>query len=81
MEPFLARYEGLKYSYILEIKYVKSGERPDSETVCQLKSKAEEQLKQYSIDEKFRKTIEKTHLIKILLIFSGHRLIFKGEVE
>jgi len=81
MEPFLARYQGLKYSYILEIKYVKSGESPDSETVRQLKSEAEEQLKQYSIDKKYRKTIEMTALIKILLIFSGHRLIVKGKVD
>ncbi|UCH92194.1 MAG: AAA family ATPase [Candidatus Aminicenantes bacterium] len=81
MEPFLARYAGLKYSYILEIKYVKAGVSPGTAKVRQLKSEAEEQLKNYSIDEKFRKTIEKTNLIKIVLIFSGHRLIDKGEVN
>ena len=81
MEPFLARYEGLKYTYILEIKYVKSGIGPGDEKVRQLKSGAEKQLENYSIDEKFRKTIEKTNLIKIVLIFSGHELIDKGEVE
>jgi hypothetical protein len=75
MEPFLARYEGIKYAYILEIKYIKAGVSPDDEKVRQLKSEAEEQLKSYSIDEKFKKTIEKTALIKILLIFSGHELI------
>ncbi|MCP5053142.1 MAG: hypothetical protein GY940_38600, partial [bacterium] len=25
MEPFIARYEGISYSYIIEIKYTKSG--------------------------------------------------------
>jgi len=81
MEPFLARYEGLKYSYILEIKYVKAGVNPGDEKVRQLKAEAEEQLENYSIDEKFRKSIEKTNLIKVVLIFSGHQLIDKGEVS
>jgi hypothetical protein len=81
MEPFLARYEGLKYTYILEIKYIKSGVSPGDEKVRQLKSEAEEQLKNYSIDEKFKKTIKKTTLIKILLIFSGHELIDINDVN
>jgi hypothetical protein len=81
LEPFLARYEGVKYAYILEIKYVQAGVSPDDEKVRQLKSEAEEQLGKYSIDEKFKKTIEKTHLIKIRLIFSGHELIDMADVN
>ena len=81
MEPFLARYEGIRYSYILEIKYLKSGVKPGDKKVPQLKTEAEQQLKGYSIDEKFKKTIEKTTLIKIVLIFSGHELIDMSEVK
>jgi len=81
MEPFLARYEGIKYSYILEIKYEKAGVDPEDEKTRQLKSDAEKQLRNYSIDEKFRKTLEKTNLIKVILVFSGHELIDKGEVK
>jgi hypothetical protein len=83
MEPFLARYEGITYSYLLEIKYLKSKEskKIDTDKIQQLKAAAAEQLKNYSIDEKFKKTIEKTHLIKIRLIFSGHRLIDMGDVK
>jgi hypothetical protein len=83
MEPFLARYEGLKYSYILELKYIKAkeGKKIDLDTLQQLKAAAVEQLKNYSIDEKFRKTIEKTNLIKIALIFSGHELLDKTVVS
>jgi hypothetical protein len=81
LEPFLARYEGIKYAYILEIKYIKSGAGPGDAKVRQLKSEAEEQLKSYSIDEKFKKITAKTNLIKILLIFSGHRLIDISDVN
>ncbi len=82
MDPFLARYEEIKYSYLLEIKYVKKGEKPGDAGLKQLKSKAEEQLRQYSLDEKFRKSIgEKTTLVKLVLIFSGHELLYRGEVS
>jgi hypothetical protein len=81
MEPFLARYEEIKYAYILEIKYIKSGVSPGDEKVRQLKSEAKEQLEKYSIDEKFKKTIEKANLIKIILVFSGHRLIDMGDMN
>ncbi|MCP5054288.1 MAG: AAA family ATPase [bacterium] len=76
MEPFLARYGEISYSYLLEIKYTKSGAKPADDNVRQLISQAEEQLKNYSTDEKFRKNIEKTTLIKLVLIFSGHELIY-----
>jgi len=52
-----------------------TGVTPGDEKVRQLKAEAEEQLENYSIDEKFKKAMEKTHLIKIVLIFSGHQLI------
>jgi len=81
MEPFLARYEGIKYSYMLEVKYIKAGARPLEEKVKQLKTEAEKQLRNYSNDEKSRKNMEKTALVKIVLIFSGHKLIDISEVN
>jgi hypothetical protein len=76
MEPFLARYDGIKYSFVLEIKYVKAGAKPEGDKVRQLKAEAETQLKAYSLDKRFRRTIEKTVLIKIVLIFSGHEAVY-----
>ncbi|MCP4156938.1 MAG: hypothetical protein GY757_55005, partial [bacterium] len=40
---------------------------------------AETQLQNYSIDEKFAKSIAKTRLIKLVVIFSGHDAIYIGE--
>jgi hypothetical protein len=77
--PFLARYPGIKYSYLMEIKYLKSGAKRGDAGVQELINKAEEQLKTYSIDEKYRKNIEKTRLIKLVLIFSGHEAIYIDE--
>jgi hypothetical protein len=45
----------------LEIKYIKVGCKPEDAEIQQLKAEAEKQLKNYGIDEKFRKNIEKPH--------------------
>jgi hypothetical protein len=83
MEPFLARYPEVKYSYVIEIKYIKSskGQKPDPAAIEKLKTEAEEQLKKYSADEKFKKNLEKTTLIKLVLIFSGHQLAVMNKVD
>ena len=81
MEPFLARYEGIKYSYLLEIKYVKKDREQDTDRIQRLRADAEKQLKKYSMDERFKKNLEKTTLIRLVLIFSGHDLVYIGEVD
>ncbi len=81
MEPFLAHYKTIKYSCILEIKYLKAGAQPDSPEVKALAAEAREQLNQYALDKKFAKTIGKTTLIKILMVFSGHQLMVMEEVS
>jgi len=83
LEPFLAQYPGLKYSYLIEIKYSKPQDKKKELTPGKLKNikeEAEAQLNQYSRDEKFKKAIGQTTLKKVVLIFSGTRLIYKGEV-
>lgn len=79
MEPFLARYEGIEYGCIMEIKYLKAGAQPDDKEVKTLVTEARDQLKQYVLDKKYKKTIGKVTLIKLVLVFSGHRLMYMGE--
>ncbi|HLP61277.1 MAG TPA: AAA family ATPase [Candidatus Deferrimicrobium sp.] len=83
LEPFLAQYPGLKYSYLIEIKYSKSpGKKKEltPEKIKTIKEEAEAQLNRYSRDEKFQKAIGWTTLKKVVLIFSGTRLISHSEV-
>jgi hypothetical protein len=83
MEPFLARYEEIKYAYLLEIKYIKAEEKPklSKAKIQKLKANAAEQLKNYSMDKKFNKNIEKTTLVKLVLIFCGHELMDIHQVK
>jgi hypothetical protein len=81
MEPFLAKYESIGFSYLIELKYVKAGIKGDDPQINSIRESAEAQLKRYAMDEKFNKTVGKTTLIKILLIFSGHEAVYTGEVK
>ncbi len=83
LEPFLIRYPGIKYSYIIELKYIKSF-NDSSESIQRLTALKEEavmQLNRYSTDAKFQKLFGSTILKKLVLVFSGNRMIYHGEVE
>jgi hypothetical protein len=77
LEPFTARYKEMKYAYILELKYLKTSEG-DKKLKSAVKE-AEDQLKQYSLDEKFKKAIGGLTLIKLVLVFAGPELKYIGE--
>ena len=65
LEPFLAQYPQLKYSYLLEIKYIQSRAKKNDLTpgkIKTIKAEAEAQLNRYRRDEKFQKAIGQTTL-------------------
>jgi hypothetical protein len=70
LEPFFIRYPGIGFSYILDLKYIKTGEFT-AERLERIRTEAADQLRNYSLDKRFRKNMEKTAIIKLLLIFSG----------
>jgi hypothetical protein len=83
LEPFLAQYPGLKYSYLIEIKYIKSRDKKKTlppEDIQKIKEEAESQLNKYSRDEKFRKSIGPTTLKKLVFIFRGNRMVYHAEI-
>jgi hypothetical protein len=82
MVPILSQYPDLKYSYLMEFKYIKPSE---SETniprkIQELKKEAEAQLNRYGTDEKFKKSIGGTLLKKLVLIFCGNRMVYHDEI-
>ncbi len=76
LEPYRAKYPELNISYLLELKYVKAGMTPDDPKLPQIVADAETQIKNYSLDEKFKKAVGNTQLIKLVLIFSGHEAVY-----
>jgi hypothetical protein len=80
--PLLIQYPTIKYSYLLELKYIKPpGNKPGkAQLIKKLKKEAESQLERYSRDEKFQKAIGHTTLKKVVLIFCGSRLENHSEI-
>ncbi|MCU0286740.1 MAG: ATP-binding protein, partial [Acidobacteria bacterium] len=81
--PMLLQYPAIKYSYLIELKYIKpSGdEQPDPQKIEALKEEAEKQLNQYCRDEKLQKVIGQTIVKKLVLIFCGNRMVYHGEAS
>jgi hypothetical protein len=82
LEPQAVQHPTIKYSYLIEIKYIKPSQKKEAmpEQIEKNKEKAAAQLKRYSMDERFRGTIGQTTLKKLVLIFSGNRLVYHNEV-
>jgi len=96
LEPFIARYEGIKFSFLLEIKYIKREEgkkllkkggnremtkKQFEQNINKMTIDVTEQLTRYCLDEKLKKNLERTKLIKLFLIFSGHELLYMEKLE
>ncbi|MGE5343598.1 MAG: PD-(D/E)XK nuclease domain-containing protein, partial [Candidatus Omnitrophota bacterium] len=84
MEPLLDQYPNIKFSYLLEIKYIKplaKKKEINPDKLDKIKKEAGLQLDQYGSDERFLKVIGQTVLKKIILIFCGHRLVYHGEAS
>jgi len=48
--------------------------------IKKVREEAGDQLKRYSLDDKFHKAIGQTTLKKVILIFSRTRLVYHGEI-
>ena len=80
MEPFITKYPDLKYSYLIELKYISRKEFSD--TIKQKKlMDARKQLDQYAVSERVKQSIGFTYLKKIVLIYKGWELDFCEEYK
>jgi hypothetical protein len=83
MVPTLAQNPRIKYSYLVELKYLNPSDYKKKNAagrVGSLRSEAAVQLDKYSQDRKIRETFGQTELKKVILIFSGNRLVHHSEI-
>jgi hypothetical protein len=73
MEPFLAKYPDVKYSYLIELKYMTRGEFSEDKSAEKL-SEAEDQLARYAADERVVRRSRGTTLKRIAMVYSGWEL-------
>ena len=73
MEPFLAKYPDVAYSYLVELKYVSRSEFSEP-TMEEKLSEAGEQLAKYGRDERATRRRGGTTLIRLAMVFAGWEL-------
>jgi hypothetical protein len=79
LEPFLAKYEKVKYGYFIELKYITRGDL--TQKLLQEKiEEAKNKLQQYATDSRIIQGNQNVNLQLIMLIFSGWKLIHWEEV-
>ncbi len=80
MLPNLPCYPDMKFSYLLEIKYIKVSDFTEELLEKKIKD-AQEGLAKYGDDHFLFKQIGNTELIKIILVFSGPELKYRQKVQ
>ena len=79
LEPFLAKYEKIKYGYLIELKYITRGDFTQ-ELLQEKIDDAKNQLQQYATDSRVIDGNRGVNLRLIMLIFSGWELVHLEEV-
>ena len=75
--PNIAQFPDIKYSYLMEIKYIKPSDY-DEKKLEEKISSAKKQLEKYKEDETLKKMIGNTKLERIILVFAGVELKYKS---
>jgi hypothetical protein len=79
LEPFFAKYDKIKYGYLIELKYLTRTEF--TEELLQSKiDDAKTQLQQYATDPRVIKSNRGVNLTSIMLVFRGWELVHYEEV-
>jgi hypothetical protein len=80
LEPFFAKYEKVKYGYLIELKYITRSEF--TQELLQKKiEEAKTQLQQYATDPRVIKSNQSMNLVSMMLVFSGWELVHYEEVK
>ena len=80
LEPFAARYPGIGYGYVIELKYLKRDEKLDESLATEAGREAMDQLREYLADAGLRRDPSVRH-IGLAVVFRGWELVFCEAVE
>ena len=74
--PNIHQYSDIKYSYLIELKYLSKTGYSEVKQEEKIKS-AREKLSKYENDEDLKKLVGSTEIIKLILVFAGVELKYK----
>ena len=71
LEPFVARYPGAAFGYVLDVKYLKRRESLDESVVAEKTREAADQVRRYLADENLRRRHPSVRHIGLAVVFHG----------
>jgi Predicted AAA-ATPase/PD-(D/E)XK nuclease superfamily len=77
LEPFWARFPDMGYGYVIELKYIKRGELTQDMLEKKI-AEAGEQLNKYAQDDHVVRAMSKGKLKKIVLVYHGWEMVYRG---
>lgn len=83
LEPFLARYPGIKYGYLIELEYISEtqfNKKDFDQSLAKEKAEAEGQLRQYAGNARIAQVPQQVTLKKLALIYKGWELAYAAAV-
>jgi len=80
LDPFFAKYEKVKYGYMIELKYITRSEFT-KELLPEKISDAKNQLLQYATDSRVIQGNRGVNLRSVMLIFRGWELVHCEEIK
>jgi hypothetical protein len=78
LEPFLAKYPDLPYSYLIELKYISKKEYSEDKHQKKIKD-AQEELDRYAQSDRIKNSVGNTQLKKIILVYKAWELVYCEE--
>lgn len=83
LEPFLSRYPGIKYGYLIELEYISNSQfnkKDFDQSLAKEKAEAIKQLQQYASDPRLAQVTKAATLKKLVLIYKGWELVHAAEI-
>ena len=71
LEPFVARYPGAAFGYVIEVKYLKRRESLDESVVADKMREAAEQVRRYLADEALGRRHPSVRHVGLAVVFHG----------
>ena len=71
LEPFVAQYPDIGYGYVIEVKYLKRGERMEESVVAETLREARAQLAGYLADEGLRRRAPSVQYVGLVVVLHG----------
>ena len=81
LEPHLQRYAAIRHGYVIELKYLKRGERADEARVATAAREAAAQVRRYVADERLARQYPATRFTGLAVVFHGWELVHAAAVD